>query len=113
VFTNWIFVRIGQLDWADAGGKSIYQGKVKAGPWDANFRAFLSPHGIRLVAESAQRSAQSVIQIERPWETMGISVRTLLLDDGKYRLWAMCHDADNNSHWEYFDSKDGKSWNRP
>src|SRR5438045_7123736 len=79
VFTNWVFVRTGQLDWADAEGNSIFQsGKVKAGPWDANFRTFFAPHGVRLVADPAQRLDRPIIAIEKPWEAMGISVRTLL-----------------------------------
>src|SRR3954447_1644026 len=69
VFANWIFVRTGQLDWADDQGKSIFQsGSVKAGPWDANFRNLLAPHGIRLVAEPAKRLDKPIIPIERPWE---------------------------------------------
>jgi hypothetical protein len=86
---------------------------VKAGPWDAHFRSFLSPRGIRIVSERAQRLDKPVIAIERPWEKTGISVRTLLFDDGKYRLWAACNDADNAGHWEYFESTDGRTWERP
>src|SRR5437868_6277629 len=47
VFTNWFFVRVGQLDWADSNGKSTFgSNTVRAGPWDETFRSFLLPHGI-------------------------------------------------------------------
>src|SRR3977135_3134435 len=84
VFTNWIFVRTGQLDWADAQGKSVFAKGVKMGPREAHFRSFLSPHGVRLMAEPAQRLGHPLIPIERPWETRGINAGGLLFDEGKY-----------------------------
>src|SRR5437762_1478700 len=55
VFTNWIYVRTGQLDWVDDDGKSIFQsGSLKAGPMDAHFNPIMAPFGIRLSTEVAQ-----------------------------------------------------------
>src|SRR5688500_576595 len=55
VFTNWYYIRPGQIDWVDDNGKSIYGGDTKAGPDDVHFRNYLAPRGIRLVAQPAQR----------------------------------------------------------
>ena len=58
VFTNWIYVRTGQLDWVDDKGKSIFQsGSLKAGPMDAHFNPIMTPYGVRLSTEAAQHPA--------------------------------------------------------
>jgi hypothetical protein len=114
VFTTWLFVRSGQLDWADDKGNSVYaKADVKAGPMDAHFRKFFGLRGIRLVAESAQRLDHPVLTHERPWEANGIEVASVLFDEGKYKLWANCFDANNKSHWCYYESSDGRNWTRP
>src|SRR5438552_193 len=66
VFTNWYYIRPGQLDWQDASGKSVYgSDKSAAGPNDAHFEIYLAPHGIRLIAQPAQRG-DPIIAREKP-----------------------------------------------
>src|SRR4051794_16113440 len=113
VFTNWIFVRTGQLDWVDDKGASIYGKDVKSGPTDAHFRQLMAPRGVRLTSDPAQRSDQPFIARDRPWEAMGIGVGTLLRDEGKYRLWGFCQDADGVCRMCYFESSDGLKWDKP
>src|SRR5438552_6474171 len=109
VFTNWIFVRTGQLDWVDARGETLYSKEVKAGPADVQFRAYMAPHGVRLIAEPAQRPEKPFIANDQPWEAMGIGVGTLLRDGDKYRLWAFCQDKDGVCHPCYYESSDGET----
>src|SRR5204863_1452056 len=116
VFTNWTYVRTGQLDWTDEKDQSLYAlyaQPAKNGPWDSRFHAYLAPTGIRLVTEPAQRSVLPFIKSDRPWEKMGIGVGTLIYDEGKYRLWGWCQDGDGVIYPCYFESADGQNWNRP
>jgi len=113
VFTNWIFVRTGQLDWVNNKGESVFGKAVKDGPWDADFRGIMVPRGVRLVTESAKRSDKPFISRDRPWEAMGIGVGTLLRDEGKYRLWGFCQDSDGVCRMCYFESEDGVTWQKP
>src|SRR5687767_13433594 len=56
VFTNWLYIRTGQIDWLNDQGESVYQGaEVEAGPNDAHFDNYFGPYGIRIVARPAQR----------------------------------------------------------
>jgi len=113
VFTNWYYIRPGQLDWKDSAGKSVYaSGEFQAGPNDAHFDIYLAPRGIRIVAEPAQRG-QPIIRRQMPWEKMGISGNTLIHENGKYRLWAGAQEARGKSFGCYFESTDGKTWTRP
>jgi hypothetical protein len=113
VFTNWIYVRTGQLDWTNDKGESVFGKSVKDGPWDAHFHGIMVPHGVRLIAEPAQRLDKPLIARERPWESKGIGMGTLLRDGDKYRLWGFCQDADDVCRMCYFESEDGKNWRRP
>jgi hypothetical protein len=112
-FTNWYYIRPGQLDWKDAAGKSVYgDSKTAAGPNDAHFDIYLAPRGIRLVALPAQRG-EPIIKREKPWEAMAISVNTLIHDGGKYRLWGGSQKSATEKFACYFESTDGKTWTRP
>jgi hypothetical protein len=113
VFTNWIYVRTGQGDWVNDKGQSVFGKPVKAGPWDAHFRGLMMPHGVRLIAETAQRMNKPLIPRDRPWEAMGIGVGTLLRDGDKYRLWGFCQDTEGVCRMCYFESDDGQNWQRP
>src|SRR5262245_61346927 len=104
VFTNWIFVRPGQLDWANDKGESVYGNSKKIGPWDSHFRGLMAPRGVRLTTEVAQHSDKPLIARDRPWEAMGVGVGTLLYDEGKYRLWGFCQDAEGVCRLCYFES---------
>jgi len=110
VFTTWAMVRPGQPDWQDDQGKSIFARKdVKAGPFEAHWKNIDAPWGIRLVAEPAQR-VYPVITIDTPWEKGGdgLDVKTLLVKEGKYRLWGSCRAGP--CYWE---STDAMTWTRP
>ncbi|MBI4578403.1 MAG: hypothetical protein HY718_01780 [Planctomycetes bacterium] len=112
VFTTWAFVRPGQLDWQDASGKSVYAGDAKLGPTEARFATIDSPRGVRLVAEPARRIGP-ILAAEKPWEAMGVSAGILLHEDGKYRLWGGGQDAEGKRYACYFESADGRNWQRP
>jgi hypothetical protein len=114
VFTNWYYIRPGQIDWLDASGKSVYgDSKTKAGPDEAHFDNYLAPRGIRLVAQPAHRSDAPIMAREKPWEMMGINAATLMSQDGKLRLWAGSQSASGDKFSCYFESSDGKTWTRP
>ncbi|UCD27461.1 MAG: hypothetical protein JSV03_10080 [Planctomycetota bacterium] len=111
VFTTWYFVRPGQLDWVDAEGKSVYASKaVKHGPFDAQFKLYDAPRGIRIIAQPARRVGP-IISVEPPWEN--VSVSTVIHEDGKYRLWGGCQDSNGRAYKCYFESEDGRNWRRP
>ena len=112
VFTTWYFVRPGQLDWLDATGKSVFTSKAPFGPTDCRFVGIDTPRGVRLVAEPARRLGP-IIQSEKPWEAVGISIGTVLFEDGKYRIWGGCEDAEGNGFDCYYESADMKAFIRP
>jgi len=112
IFTSWYFIRPGQPDWQDETGKSLYASKTTHDPAVLRYAYEDRPYGIRLVAEPARRLGP-IIPWDRPWEAKGIRAGTLLYDEGKYRLWAGCQDAAGQSFGCYFESLDGKSWQRP
>ena len=112
MFTTWQFVRPGQLDWVDSTGNSVYAQKVPFAPTDCRYVTVDTPRGIRLVAEPARRLGP-IIQLEKPWEEGGISFGTIIFEDGKYRVWGGCQDADRNAFTCYFESIDMKTWHRP
>ena len=122
VFTTWIHVRPGEFDWKDQTGKSVFASKVdKIGPTEGQFKPRDVPWGIRLQAEPAQRLGPILKGQERPWESNGIWVNTLMYDEGKYRLWGMGQDdkggkdagTEGNRYGCYLESTDCKTWQRP
>jgi len=62
VFTNWYYVRPGDLDWLNDQGQSVYV-KGSEGPWGAHYKGVDTPRGIQLVAEKPDRV---IGPIERP-----------------------------------------------
>lgn len=113
VFTNWAFVYPGRNDWVDKEGKSVFQEKARIGPFEANFKMFDGPSGIYLSAEQAQRLGPPILTRDRPWEAMGVAILTLLQENGKYRAWGFAQDAEGKMRNCYFESRDGKAWERP
>ena len=110
VFTNWLFVRPGEFAWVDDQGSNVTVGGDQ-GPWGAHFRQTNYPHGIRLVAQPAQRVGP-LFQLERPWETKGLAVTTLIHDGDRYRAWGTCA-GEQGGGFCYFESPDGMAWERP
>jgi hypothetical protein len=112
VFTTWYFVRPGQPDWQKPDGAGGYSGDAKVGAFDAAFKYYEHPFGIRLVAERAQHVGP-IIAREQPWEKMGITVNTVIFENGKFRAWANCQDAQRRGNYAYYESTDGRTWHRP
>ncbi len=112
VFTTWYHVRPGQLDWLDKSGNSIFTSGEKYSPVDGRLVLYDGPRGVRLIVEPAQRVGP-IVTPEKPWEAMGVSVATLLHDEGRYRLWGWCQDAKGKRYTCYLESADLKSWTRP
>lgn len=90
VFTNWYYIRPGDLDWVDASGKSVYVNGSE-GPLGATYRGVDTPRGIRLVAQKPERTGPR----------SGPS--RIRQDKGLLRGWA------GNA---YFESVDGKAWEK-
>jgi hypothetical protein len=113
MFTNWYYIRPGQIDWVNVEGKSVYgDTDVKAGPDEAQFRNYLAPRGVRLAAQPAERVGP-ILAREKPWEKMGIHGTSLMVEDGKFRLWAGSQDVEGKRFGCYFESTDGRNWIRP
>jgi hypothetical protein len=90
VFTNWHYVRPGDLDWVNDQGKSVYV-HGNEGPWGAHYRGIDTPRGIRLAAQRPQR----IGPLSRP---------SRILQEGPIiRGWA---------GGGYFESVDGLQWER-
>jgi len=106
VFTNWLYVRPGAHAWVDDAGNGVSASRAaKMGDWDAHFRTFDMPRGIRIVAQPALRRSDA-IHPEKPWEGR-FSVTTLLQDGVKLRFWGTCPQPC------YLESADGVTWTRP
>ncbi len=112
VFTNWYLVRPGQLDWRDDHDVSVYASGLPLGPTEAHYVNIDGPWGIHLIAEPAQRLGP-IIPMDRPWEGMGISMGTLIQENGKFRLWGGCQDSKGERYSCYFESVDGLRWTKP
>jgi hypothetical protein len=91
VFTNWYYIQPGDLDWRDAGGKSVYV-SGNSGPLEAEHVGINAPHGIRIVAEKP-----------RVLEPAFRPHRMILQDGAIYKGWT---DSD------YYESKDAFHWDR-
>lgn len=110
VFTNWFYIRPGTFAWLNDKNQSVAVAGNE-GPWGAHFRRSDSPHGIRLVAQPAQRMGP-ILKSERPWESKGVSINTLIHDGAKYRAWGPCW-GNQSRGFAYFESPDGLHWQRP
>jgi hypothetical protein len=113
IFTNWQYVRPANFNWVDDRGKGVAADKnANIGDWGAHFRTSDVPRGIRIAAQPAERRGD-IIRKEKPWEARSISVKTMIKDGGKYKLWAGCTDAEGKANACYFESSDGIAWTRP
>ena len=113
VFTNWHFVRTGQLDWKDSEGKSVYaSGSAALTPEEVHFDYYDLPVGIRLTAQPAERSGP-IIPRDRPWDAMGIAVNSFFFDESRFRLWGRCQAANGEGFGAYYESEDGLNWIKP
>ncbi len=110
LFTNWFYIRPGDLAWLNDKGQSVTVAGNE-GPWAAHFQRSDSPHGVRLVAQPAQRVGP-ILKSERPWESKGVSINTLIHDGSKYRAWGPCW-WEKSRGFAYLESTDGFHWQRP
>ncbi len=112
VFTNWIYVRPGDVGWRDKEGRGVSANEsIEMGPFEAVWTP--SDHmswGIQL---RAQEPAQIIPQWhpvpEYPWE-QGSDIRftSVVEDNGIYKAWGSCKAGAC-----YFESKDAIHWERP
>ncbi|HNT87218.1 MAG TPA: hypothetical protein PKL84_05075 [Candidatus Hydrogenedentes bacterium] len=112
-FTNWYFIRPGNLNWLNDDGELVNTIEENAehvthGPWDAQLSRPSSPFGIDIVTQPAQRLGP-VLKRVKPWERDSIIFRTVLKDGDKYRAWAKCIPGGEC----YLESDDGLEWKRP
>jgi len=112
-FTNWYFIRPGNLNWLNKKGdlvNTIEEGAEQPtlGPWDAQLSRPSSPFGIEIVTQPAQRVGP-ILKPEKPWEKESILLRTVLKDGDKYRAWGKCIPGGEC----YFESDNGMDWVRP
>jgi len=101
--------------WHDEAGKPVSViGNQEA--HEAGFKRVDHPWGIRLVVKNSIRSGP-VFKKESPWEGDGISISTILKENGVYRAWGSTSWGDlknkGDSYFCYFESPDGKDWRRP
>jgi len=71
VFATWHYVHPGGFSWVNDQGEGVTVSGSE-GPWGAQFRRGEYPHGIRIVAQPAQRVGP-LLQLEKPWEGKGSS----------------------------------------
>jgi hypothetical protein len=113
IFSNWFYIRPGHFDWLDQEGKNVYaSSESKIDEHSAQFLSFDSPFGIRLFVEPAKREIP-IIYTDKPWDKWGIRLSTLILDNGKFRLWGSCHSDNISGRFCYFESTDGIHWEKP
>lgn len=114
VFTSWYYVRPGGYAWIDEQGNNVSANRAqKIGPVGPRFqRGDDAPWGIRLVVEEPVRRGP-IIDAERPWEEMGLSISFILREAGRYRAWGSGQDKEGKSYNCYFESADGLTWKRP
>ena len=108
VFTNWYFIRPGNLLWLDEKGEQVntlVNGDY--GPWDAQISRPSSPYGIEIQTQSAERGGR--LEREKPWEAEWVRLRTIFQEGGRYRAWGQCQPGGHC----YFESEDGIHWERP
>lgn len=110
VFTNWHFIRPGSFGWYDSAGNNVTVGGSE-GPMGAEMRTHDVPFGIRLVAQPARRVGP-IVEHERPWETVGISLATIIRDGAVFRAWGTCQGEAGRFQC-VFESDDGLDWRRP
>lgn len=110
VFTNWIFVRPGDVGWVDQEGKSVFADEsVKMGPFDVVWAP--TDHmswGIQIHAQKPAEVRKWEIKPEHPWEGNDLDVTSILEENGLLKAWATCAAGPC-----YLESKDGFTWERP
>ncbi len=113
VFTNWYFIRPGNLLWLNEAGEYIntVEENVETpvyGPWDAQMDRPSSPYGIEIKTQPAERSGP-ILKQKYPWEDGYVILKTVVKDGEKYKAWGKSPGGSSS----YFESDDGMNWERP
>ncbi len=113
VFTNWYFIRPGNLLWLNEVGEyinTVEEGDENPvyGPWDSQMDRPSSPYGIEIKTQPAERVGP-ILKPKYPWEEGYVILKTVLKDGEKYKAWGKSLRGSSC----YFESKDGMSWERP
>jgi hypothetical protein len=126
VLFDWSLIRSGYINWLSGGGNQTGSGRL----FSAKPEEVISPpeykfvpHGIRIRAQKAVKIGP-ILHKEKPWESGGLSVRNVLFEDGKYRMWYHCYDRsllaetpmkspNDFSYVAYAESDDGLEWHKP
>ncbi len=114
-FTTWLYVRLFAFGWVDDQGKNVMVAG-DLGPDEAHFVRSEGPYGIRFKVHPAARS-QPLLEVERPWESGGVQLGTVLQEGGRYRAWGQAGWGDLHTRGKpyfcYYESEDGLHWQRP
>ncbi len=113
VFTNWYFIRPGNLLWLNEAGEYINTVEENVenavyGPWDAQMDRPSSPYGIEIKTQPAERSGP-ILKQKYPWEDGYVILKTVVKDGEKYKAWGKSPGGSSS----YFESDDGMNWERP
>ena len=111
VFTSWQFIRPGTFHYVDAAGQ-VLDLEASARPDGATMRRVDMPHGIKLVAQPAERLGP-ILDRTVPWEAVGVNFWSLFFDEGRFRAWGSCSPTSGDLRFCYFESSDGLTWTRP
>jgi len=90
VFTNWYYVRPGDLDWVDGTGKSVYV-DGNEDMWGASFQGVDTPRGIRITTNNPQLG-----------ETVEMPVHRKIIQQGDSLIgWSnnACYESENGFDW--------------
>lgn len=111
VFTNWHFIRSGSIRWHDVSDKHAGTGG-SLDRWAGHMVRQDHPWGIRITAEPAGHMGP-LVKSKYPWEVHGVSLETIIQDEGKYKAWGMCFVSHEKVHFCYLISDDAIHWERP
>ncbi len=114
-FLNWYYIRPGSFGWFGPDNDRLSM-KAEVEADFGELRRADSPHGIRLVAQPAERLGP-LFEPEKPWEEGSVALTTVLQDGGRFRAWGApfttSGDPPGQKHFVAFESDDGLTWRRP
>jgi hypothetical protein len=86
--------------------------------WIANWHGPNKPEGAcSFKVAPPPKPAAPVVVADKPWESMSNGWGTMLIEDGRWRLWYEAWDENYKDDWDgrlcYAESTDGKTWIKP
>ena len=136
VFTNWHWIRQGEVRWLDrqgqrrgTGSENIHLAPTDEAidPQELTYRPVDSPSGIELRLRPAKRIGP-LLRAEKPWEGAhgsyhpdhsggGVSISVIFKEGGVYRGWGSpittSGPPPGHRFFYYLESHDGLTWTRP